>query len=285
MISALVVLGLGAFAPPPPAPDTTFVVPRGARIVIEHREGDITVVGTGGREARVLVDDDERGAQVRESDDTIHIGARRPWDDTGDLFVWVPEDVDVSIQGLDGDVSVVDVRGDVSVETIDGAIEIAGTGSVRIGSVDGDVALTDITGPVTIAMGDGDAWLDGVSGDIAVHGIDGNIIVLDGDARALTLSTISGDVWYDGAVYDDGEYSLGTHDGDITFSLPENVGAQVAVSTFDGSLRPSFPVQFRGGRVRASQFTIGDGSAKIALEAFDGDIFLIRPGERSPERN
>jgi len=285
MISSFVLLGLGALAPPP-AYDTTFVVPPGARIVIEHREGDITVMASRGREARVLIDGEDGAAHVRISNDAVRISARDPWgDEHGDLVLWVPDDVDLSIQGLDGDVSVTDVRGAVTVATVDGDVQVAGAARVRIDTVDGEVDLADIAGPVTVAMGDGDAWVDGVSGNIDIQGIDGDIIVLDGDTRSLTLSTVSGDVWYDGAVYEDGEYSLGTHDGDITFTLPEGIGAQVAVSTFDGSLRPSFPIQFRGGRVRGAQFTIGDGSAKVALNAFDGDIFLIRPGERSPRRN
>ena len=49
------------------------------------------------------------------------------------------------------------------------------------------------------------------------------------------------------------------------------------------SLLPSFPIQFRGGRLRGGEFTVGDGSAAIALKSFDGDILLIRPGERVPD--
>ncbi len=285
MIGTFVLLGIGAFAPPPPTYDTTFVVPRGAHVSIEHRDGDVTVIGTRGREARVLIDDRESGVRIRTSEDGIQISARHDWEDSGDMILWLPFDIQLSVHGLDGDVSVVDITGDVSVETIDGSVDVSGAGRLRIGSVDGDVDVSDISGPVTVAIGDGDALLDAVSGNITVHGIDGDITVLRGDARMVTLSTISGDLWYDGRVYEGGEYSLGTHDGEVTFSLPEGVGAEVEVSTFDGSLRPSFPIQFRGGRVRGSKFTIGDGSAKVVLEAFDGDIFLIRPGERSPDRN
>ena len=65
----------------------------------------------------------------------------------------------------------------------------------------------------------------------------------------------------------------------------EGTGARISVSTFDGELVPSFPVQFRGGRLRGGEFTVGDGSAAIALKSFDGDILLIRPGERVPDRD
>ena len=283
MSGAVLLLALSALSPT--ADDTTFVVPPGARIVVEHRDGEIDVMGVRGREARVLMDGEARAALAYESGGVIHVGQSRRWDDGGDLSLWVPHDVDVAVHGLDGDVRIIDVSGDVSVETADGDVEVDGARSVRIASVDGDVELFDIDGDADVHIGDGDAWLRDVRGAVEVNGVDGDLVVIDGDCRSVTLTTVSGDVWYDGEVYSDGEYALGTHDGDITFAMPEGAGASISISTFDGAVRPSFPVQFRGGRGRASQFTIGDGSSRVTLEAFDGDIFLIRPGERSPERN
>ncbi len=69
----------------------------------------------------------------------------------------------------------------------------------------------------------------------------------------------------------------------MTFSVPEGSGLTVSIATFDGSLHPSFPVTLRGGIGQLTEFTIGDGSARVELETFDGDIYLIRPGERTPE--
>jgi len=279
MTSALLLAGLGLLAPPA---DTTFVVSAGAQIIVEHRSGDIHVVGLEGREARVLADGESGQIDLRRDGDTYRITMARSRDDDADLLLEVPRDVRLTIHGFEGDIRVDAVRGSIEVETLEGDVEVEGAGAVSVNSTDGYVRLLDIRGPAAVHNGDGDTWIEGIDGSVAVESVDGDIIVLDADSRAVALSTIDGDVRYEGTVYSGGNYSLATHDGDLVFALPEGAGATVAVSTFDGSLLPSFPVRFRGGRNRTSGFTVGDGSARIELETFDGDIYLIRPGERFP---
>ena len=279
MTAALFALAL---ATAQPARDTTFVVPEGIRIAISHREGDVNVTGTGGREVRVLLEDREGGVRVRSEGATFHVGARDRGND-GDIFVWVPEDVDVSVTGREGDITVAGVaRGAVEVRTADGDVEVDGAARVDVAALDGEVRLAN-TGPSVVNVADGDVWIDRARGEATVHGIDADIVITNADARAVSVTAVDGNIWYDGAVHEGGSYSLSTHDGDVTFALPEGVGARISVSTFDGELLPSFPIQFRGGRLRGGEFTVGDGSAAIALKSFDGDILLIRPGERVPD--
>ncbi|MXX78530.1 MAG: DUF4097 domain-containing protein [Gemmatimonadales bacterium] len=281
MVPATVILAALA-ATNPGARDTTFVVPEGARIEIEHREGDIRVMGAASREARVVLDDDDGRIRVQSSGGTIRLGSS-PSGDGADLLIYLPEDVDVSVVGQEGDVTVAGiVGGSVSVRTADGDVEIDGGAGVSVATLAGSVRISN-TGAATVSVTDGDVWLDQVAGAMSISGIDADIIVTNADTRALSVATVDGDVWYDGALHGNGTYSLSTHDGDVTFAVPENAGARISVSTFDGELDPSFPVQFQGGSVRGGQFTVGDGSAAVTLKSFDGDIVLIRPGERTPD--
>ncbi|MXW55699.1 MAG: DUF4097 domain-containing protein [Gemmatimonadales bacterium] len=281
MVPATVILAALA-ATNPGARDTTFVVPEGARIEIEHREGDIRVMGAASREARVVLDDDDGRIRVQSSGGTIRLGSS-PSGDGADLLIYLPEDVDVSVVGQEGDVTVAGiVGGSVSVRTADGDVEIDGGAGVSVATLDGSVRISN-TGAATVSVTDGDVWLDQVAGAMSISGIDADIIVTNADTRALSVATVDGDVWYDGALHGNGTYSLSTHDGDVTFAVPENAGARISVSTFDGELDPSFPVQFQGGSVRGGQFTVGDGSAAVTLKSFDGDIVLVRPGERTPD--
>lgn len=280
MAPPLLLLALAAAAQP--APDTTFVVPEGARVSITLREGDVHVTGTDGREARVLMDGDERGAYVVSGGGEIRIlpGTRRS---EGNLTVWLPEDVHLTVTGRESNITVEGLaRGNVQASTADGDVAINGAARVTVSALDGDVRLAN-TGPVSVNVADGDVWIDRVTGDVNAHGVDADIIVTNADVRALSLMAVDGDLWYDGAVYEDGSYAFSTHDGDVTFALPEGAGARISVSTFDGELIPSFPVQFRGGHLRAAEFVVGDGSAAVTLRSFDGDLLLIRPGERTPD--
>ncbi len=276
-------LAIGVVAATPA--DTTFQLPAGAHVVIEHNSGDIDVIGVNGREARVTIDGRSRGVQVSRSRATYHIVAERRWEDGAEMVVRVPYDVSVEIHTLEGDIRVYDIRGAVQINAIDGDIEVEGTGSVTAHTADGEIRLAAINGDVTVASSDGDTWLEGVAGNITVYSIDGDIVVVDAEASSAMLQTIDGDVRYEGTVDDGGHYSLSAHDGNVTFALPERAGATFSISTFDGALQTSFPVQFRGGPLRGAEFIVGSGSAQVALETFDGDIHLIRPGERAPARN
>lgn len=274
-----------AASPGPTVSGTTFVVQPGTRVVIELREGDIEVVGGAGREATVLLEGEPGAVRISRSGEAILIGPGRRWgDDGGDLHVRLPGDVHVEVQGIEGDVRVTGVEGDVAVETIDGDVEIRGARRATAQSVDGDLSVEDVDGAAEVHSGDGDVWLTRVRGPVAATTVDGDVQVVQGASRSVTISTVSGDARYDGRVYPDGEYRLATHDGDVTFALEQGVGATLSVSTFEGALRPSFPVEFRGGGLRMSELTIGDGAARVVLETFDGDVHLIRPGERSPGR-
>ena len=132
MVPATVILAALA-ATNPGARDTTFVVPEGARIEIEHREGDIRVMGAASREARVVLDDDDGRIRVQSSGGTIRLGSS-PSGDGADLLIYLPEDVDVSVGGQEGDVTVAGiVGGSVSVRTADGDVEIDGGAGVSEG--------------------------------------------------------------------------------------------------------------------------------------------------------
>jgi len=264
-----------------PSGDTTFSIPAGARLVIENRSGDVEVVGTGGREAHLLVDGEVRGADVYRTGSVVRVSAGRGWEDA-DLSLRVPRDVEIEIHGAEGDIRVRGVERGVTIQTVEGDIEIEGAGAVSAHSVDGDLRIRDARGPVSVNTGDGDTRLERVGGPISVQGIDGDIIVVSARASEVLLSTVGGDVWYDGTVDPRGEYELATHDGDVTLAIPEGTGAQVSVFTWDGSLVPSFPIQLRGTLGSVAEFTLGSGSARVKLESFDGDIHLIRPGERTP---
>lgn len=67
--------------------------------------------------------------------------------------------------------------------------------------------------------------------------------------------------------------------------MPEATGASVSVRTYDGRFESSFPVQPTGDfrRGRRVTFTLGTGGSEIEIEAFDGQIRLLKTGEPLPE--
>lgn len=262
--------------------DTTFAVGPDARLEIENREGTIEVRGWDRSEVRVgAVGRSDRAVEVSRSGSVYRIRPRGFWDaDEVDLVVTAPRALPVEISGGESDVTVLGTRGPVTVETIDGAVRVEdAVGPVAARTVDGDLWVVDVRGPVELNSGDGDMRVRRVTGNVRVEGIDGDIELLEIDSEAVTATTVDGDIRYDGRVHPNGRYELVTHDGDLVFTVPEGAGAHVEVSTFDGALRPSFPIEIRGSLDRLTEFMIGDGAARIRLETFSGEIFLVRPGE------
>ena len=276
MVPATVVLTATALAATNPgARDTTFVVPEGARIEIEHREGDIRVMGAASREARVVLDDDDGRIRVQSSGGTIRLGSS-PSGDGADLLIYLPEDVDVSVVGQEGDVTVAGiVGGSVSVRTADGDVEIDGGASVSIATLDGSVRISN-TGAATVSVTDGDVWLDQVAGAMSISGIDADIIVTNADTRALSVATVDGDVWYDGTLHGNGTYSLSTHDGDVTFAVPENAGAPHLRVHLRRRTRPLVPRPV-SGRQRAG----GTVHGRRRIRGRDAEVVRRRHRPRS----
>ena len=108
------------------------------------------------------------------------------------------------------------------------------------------------------------------------------------DATTVDASTVNGDISYNGPVRNGGRYSFSTHNGDVTLTVADGTNASVAVSTFNGEFESEFPVPLSGMRKgKGFNFTLGNGSAQVTLESFQGTIQLIRPGgekDRQRER-
>ena len=84
---------------------------------------------------------------------------------------------------------------------------------------------------------------------------------------------------YAGTIREDGSYHFSSHNGTVTIALPDKVNASVSVSTFNGSFSSDFPVKSNETKHgKRFNFTLGNGSARIELESFQGEIELRRQG-------
>ena len=121
----------------------------------------------------------------------------------------------------------------------------------------------------------------GVSGDVIAETTNGDVVVSNSKASSLEVSTVNGDVRFEGPAADKGLYRVTTHNGDIRVSLGAQANATVFVRTFGGDFSSDFPVTLpegmsnRDGNKRFN-FTLGGGSARVELQSFQGDIYVSR---------
>lgn len=264
-------------------PDTAVDLRRGDRVVMEGLSGSVEVtvwdrstlsLEGDGPEARGIAARREGGQVTVEPDDRKERGLAVT------LRVRVPAWVPLEIRGRDLDVSVSGTASEVSVRTVDGDITASGvTGALTLSTIDGDVEVRDARADVSARSRDGDVVLARVEGQVEVESGSGDLRMEGITSSAVRAKTLDGDIVFQGPLARGGTYWFSTHDGDADVIVPEQAGARVRVSTFDGEFTSDFPVtlqRYGGGGV--FEFGIGDGGASLEIQAFDGEIRLRSAG-------
>lgn len=263
---ATVVFLTGAFAAGVPALaesidksfDESFEVTPGARLRLEHGDGDVEIRPW---------DRDEIAVSVRYRVETTKIGLGR----IGDFDVTFDQRGDtVSVQGKEGSSGgvgifarrhleyhyriqappwvVLDLEGD------DGDVDIEGmTGRLTVHLDDGDLRLSEIdVDEARIRTEDGSVDVDAVRGSFDIESDDGDVEVRDCDCSRLRIDIADGDVEVDGG---GGELVVRGDDGSVR--VRDRGHGNVDVKTEDG---------------RIVLRLISPGERSVHAESDDGDI-------------
>lgn len=260
--------------------DTVVEARRGDRLVLQNVSGRIRVRAVEGNRVRLVTASrtDDGSVRLTRSGDRLRLSDRDPKGRSRDrdLELEVPSWLRLDLRANELDATVEGLRADVSIRNVDGDLTVVDVeGAVDLWSVDGEVRVRDVRGRVTARSVDESVEVSRTSGEVEVGSTDGDLLLREVDGTRVDAQTVDGDVVFDGPLRPGGSYSLATHGGDVTVLVQEGVGARVEVSTFDGTFEADFPVtleRFRGGREMS--FTLGDGSARLVVQAFDGDIRL-----------
>jgi len=272
------------------AADTTVPVTKGQRLDLNIHAGSVTV-RTWNRDAvRVEGEPEERDqVRVRARATSIEVETTAKYGPPGsaDLVITMPAGMPIDVSGVELDVTIQGCRCAMHVETVQGDVNVTGgEGTISLQSVEGSVKLTGATGTVDANSVNDDVSIRDVTGDVAAETVNGDITLSGLRGGNASATTVNGDVSFDGEVRKGGTYSLTSHEGDVDFSLPSNVGATVRVNTFNGSFESDYAVTLQGhtGRSQRLTFSLGGGGASIALESFNGDIRLLKPGAHGKSR-
>jgi DUF4097 and DUF4098 domain-containing protein YvlB len=114
-------------------------------------------------------------------------------------------------------------------------------------------------------------------GEVTVDAVNGSVLLERVDSPLVEAATVNGDITYVGAIRDKGRYHFETHNGSILVGIPDKPNAKFWISTVNGSFDPSFtvgPVERKWGK--SFSFALGNGSALVQMETFQGVIKLRR---------
>jgi DUF4097 and DUF4098 domain-containing protein YvlB len=258
-------------------------------VILNCPDGDIIVTSGGANEIRVRARTESGAIRFTSTGSRaiLEPAAGRRCSD-GRYEVTVPAGARVSASSWSGSVSLRGVRGDADIhsQSADVTVRDAG-GRLDVETLSGDVTVQGVASDVAIHTVNGDVMLTGARGDVELETVSGDLTLRDINAKQVRTHTTSGDVSFAGQIQGDGRYEFNTHSGDVHLMLPPDVGAQLSISTFNGSIDSDFPITLRAGEhgIGANQakrlnFTLGQGSARIVAGTFSGEITISSTARR-----
>lgn len=313
-MTALLLCGTPAGAAPPgtdpPAwfdeqsPTETFsktvTLGKAGRFELSNISGDVTVTGTTGDQ--VVIEAVKRGRtgddlkrvtiEVLASQGRVEVQTRYPertrnLNVSVDFTVKVPRDAEVRLHSVSGDIKAGTIDGLLRAETVSGEVDLSAVANLEAAkSVSGDVTIDSASSP-------GDLSAGSVSGDVVLRNtkaksldlssVSGGISVT-GSCDRLAAKSVSGTLRYSGPIARGGRYELQSHSGDVIVETGEQVGFEVTASSFSGDIDSDVALtmtfggdrESRRGRRQEVRGTFGDGSARLVLTSFSGDIRIVK---------
>ncbi len=264
--------------------DTVVSVAPGTRLRVETMGGDINVKVWDRNQVRIQATHARRTrVEVRQRGAVLSLEASAQYGPGGlvDYDLTVPVWMALKLSGMSVTVTVDGVRAPIEVESLEGDITVkGGSESVKLTAVNGKIVASGVRGRLEINSTSEDVAVSDLEGDLAVEAISGDVLLRDIRAKAVDVGAVSGDVWLGGRIQDGGSYSIAAHSGDIVLAVPEGTNATITTRVFSGELRAGFTLPSPENPSRRQQrFRLGTGSAVVDLDAFSGDIHLVRPAD------
>jgi len=284
MVTMFAAAVLASLAPLQGQTDTTIAVPAGASLSVNNFGGAIVVHGWTQNRVKVHAEHGRRGGiEVSLVGNTVTVKAssRQGAPSVVDFDITVPQTMALTLSGTYAEITVDGVQGPITAETVNGEVAVrGGRGIITLHSIQGTVTLADATGRIEVNSVNEEIQLSNVSGEIKAETTNGDLTLTGIQSSSVEANTINGDVLYEGTITDGGSYSFGSHNGDVTVSVPEGANVTLTVATANGDIDASFPLPFTGSPVkRRYTFKLGSGSARLEAESFQGDIKLRRSSE------
>lgn len=280
---------------PETTPRSTYDNPvvKGSRLVLNNNAGEVVIRAWDRDQLKVEASHSPREKLdvVQANESTVRVRTRSERGASGlvDYKISVPRWMPINLSGTYLDADVEGTAAEVTVETVGGNVRVSGgSGAVSLRSVEGTITVEKTTGRVQANAVNEGIRLSNTQGEVVADSINGDVTIENAQTSSLEVSTVNGDVIFNGTVRDNGVYRLTTHGGDIRVGLGGAANAIVFVRTFQGDFSADFPIQLPDGQTGRSgskrfNFTLGSGSARIEVQSFSGDIHLARTNVTSPE--
>jgi DUF4097 and DUF4098 domain-containing protein YvlB len=179
-----------------------------------------------------------------------------------------------------GDLALARISGDVQAKTSSGdiAASVVRGKHAKLESGYGDVELREFTGTTVATSSSGSVTLADVHGVCEASSGYGEVKI-DGVLTRVTASSRSGAVRVSArpGSNPDAEWSLESGYGDVSLTLPRDIGFELQAKTGYGELDIDMPLMVEAGALKdkhAIRGKVGDGGQRIALKTSSGDVHV-----------
>lgn len=187
------------------------------------------------------------------------------------LEVRVPRGSHAAIRTSSADVNVDDVHGAVDVASVSGSIRVSGNArTIYAESAAGSVDIAAYTKVVRAKSVDGAVTVRRAAGYVEVSTVSGTATVMGRNLWEGQITTVSGDIRFEGGFDTSGSFRFETHSGTIALILPPSIRAEVDIVSFGGRVESDF------GPPGARAFSTGPDGTRLTIKSFKGDIRIRR---------
>lgn len=255
----------------------------GKRLEVYNKAGSIEI--TGWSRNRIEVTGDLSGSSelefVTDKDRVLVkvVGRRHNKHGSADLEISVPKETHIKVSGVSTDIEIEAITGQQQVNTVSGDIVTqAYDDEVYAKTVSGEV---DVEGHgkesvLEVTTVSGDADIENASGDITVGTVSGEIDVTGNGMTRLDMSTVSGDIEFEGQLDKSARVDVETVNGDVLLEIQDDIPADFDLESFNGSISSidghAAKRQSKYGPGRYLEYTRGKGTARIRVNTLNGDI-------------
>ncbi len=185
----------------------------------------------------------------------------------GDMKVYAPKGIDVSVKSQSGELELSGDFGNVDIRGWSGSIRMKGTAAgLDAKTLSGDVDV-DVRAPVQqVESISGDVKVAGKSTDLTVAATSGDILVRYMPER-LNAKTVSGEIKIKGELAKSSVHEFEAVSGDVYVWITNGTGFNVSATSFDSDLWIND--QRFEGKVKK---TVGDGSATLRIATMNGEV-------------
>jgi len=263
--------------------DTLIQVREGDHLVLSGLSGSVEVEGWSRAELGAEAEGDEDLLfRLSRSGRRIELAVvdRKDRNRAEDLRLFVPRWMSVEVSGRKLDVGVRGLEGEVTIRNLQGDLVLSElSGRVDASSMEGSIDGRSLSGVARLKTGDDDITILDSTADLELETVSGDIDLRGSGARNVRVRTTDGDVHLTGRLLPAGSYEFHSHGGELRLNLEPPVNADVTVLVYEGKFESDFPIRAQGFRSGEDiRFTIGEGGARVLLDAFDGEVVLRRAG-------